>query len=497
MAQENNEIETQSDAMKALKEKIEANIETVPNTDYKSQWFKDKEVLQQLELKSVEQFNNKFFVVRHLFGKARVCWLKHSKNPRTGITTRDLQHKDRKDFIEAYIDKRDSVGDALAPKWFIDKDTRRFDDVVFKDPAKVQPNEFNMYSGFSVAPQEGDIKPYKQFISEIVCQGNEELEEYWYNLAAYGIQNPFENWKVYVICYSSEEGTGKDTFVDMYGDIFCDYFIAQKADRIVGKFNDQIAFKPVVKLEEGEIEPRLLPTLRGTVTSPKLDVEIKRQRGGNIDNIIKLFITTNSDGAVRVSQTDRRALCLEFSKKRMGDKKYFKDLQHWYYQEGGINKVLNFFQKRQLEGFAPTSRPVTALLSRMKDKSLPGYKKAILELLEDGAYVAQKNKHGIEVRQMSTGEFRERYDKLYPDIRAVSDNVITDVLKALEFTKKATSMGNVWLFPDLKQARATWNDKFAPRNWNSISAWYTPGEAPQLSVVVDNEAQVECADVEY
>src|SRR5262249_42788975 len=146
---------------------------------------------------------------------------------------------------KAYIDKTDEETKSLARKWFVTTQ-KRYSKVVYKNPKDVKPDELNMYHGFSVDPKEGDVTLFKDLVGDIACNGDTELAEYAYNLFAYAVQNPFHRWDVALIAYSPEEGTGKDTLLTAIGDLLVDCFVTSNADRIIGRFNEQIAHKPVV-----------------------------------------------------------------------------------------------------------------------------------------------------------------------------------------------------------------------------------------------------------
>ena len=103
-----------------------------------------------------------------------------------------------------------------------------------------------------------------------------------YDLFAYGIQHPFEIWGVYIIAYSPEEGTGKDTLIDFYGDLFMDYYSTTNPKRILGQFNEHMAYKPFVKLGETGIPKEGASKLRGVITDPRIDIEGKGLKGGNM-----------------------------------------------------------------------------------------------------------------------------------------------------------------------------------------------------------------------
>lgn len=480
------------EAEKQRLKEIAGNPELLPDATPQRHQRKPDNVFDNLEnklkqqsdeqaLSNFDDFDDNFFVIRNYFGSCRVGYRKVSKNKRTNRIGVELVTRELGDFYKAYIDKLDSDKKPIAPTWF-KKTTQRYNEVVYKDPATTNSDELNLYHGFSVDPKPGDITLYREFVQEIACSGDKELAQYWYDLGAYGVQNPFDFWGVYVICYSKSEGTGKDTFVDFYGDLFMDYFTTNNPSRIVGRFNDQIAFRPVVKLSESSIPVADIPKLRGIITSSKLDIEGKGLKGGNADNIMKFFMTTNIEDSVRVSLTDRRTLALEFATKRIGDKEYFNRLYKWYYQEGGINHVLHFFKEREIGDFKPYPRPITKLLRRMQDKSLRDEEKALLEMLDDGYFPVirkmilhpnGKNRQEIKVRRIGTGEFREKFRDRYPRILDISDNLLCDLFKEIGCTRKAISTGSIWVFPTLEEARANWDKKQnRKRDWDaSIIDW--------------------------
>jgi hypothetical protein len=192
---------------------------------------------------------------------------------------------------------------------------------------------------------------------------------------------------------------------------------------------------------------------------------------------MKLVISTNSDGCAKVSPTDRRTLALEFPNKRWDDKPYWDGLYKWYYEEGGINKVLFFLKERKLGNFKPYPRPITKLLQRMQDKSLSDEAKALLEMLDSGylpiSYQITAGGKPVKVRRLSTKDFREHFQDGYPGIQKISDNFIGDLLKGIGCTKKKTKAGNLWELPPLEDCRKAWDQKRnSNREWDTdIKIW--------------------------
>ena len=430
------------------------------------------------DLTSPDKFDEHFFVIRDYFGHTRIGWEEATINPRTKRKFVQLKTKKKADFFEAYIDKRDAGEKALAPRWFA-KTEKRYSKVVYKDPKLVLPDELNLYHGFSVEPIAGDVTPYTEFVEEIVCNGDKAVAEYLHNLFGRAVQFPFEPWGIYVICYSEKEGTGKDTLQNMFGDLFMDSFSTKNFERVFGSFNSQIAWKPVVLFTDVDtISAQGMAKARADITSPRIDIEKKGLEGGNIDNIMKLVRSTNSDACAKVSLTDRRTLALAFSDKRIGDKAYWDRLYKWYYEEGGINNVLSFLKERKLGDFKPYPRPITKLLQRMQDKSLPDEAKAMLDMLEYGYLpeihwtIVRKNR--VKVRRLSTKDFREYYQDRYPGIQRISDNLISDLFKGIGCTRKKTESGNVWVLPPLEDCRRAWDQKRnSNRDWDaSAESWW-------------------------
>lgn len=463
------DITTENDSRKALPRDKLIDIDTSVDDRY--------------TIKDADWFNKRFFRVRDYFGQPRVCHFTKKRNPITGAVHREFVAQTHDAFLTAYCD---AVKEA---KTFIVDTKNAYQCIVCKPDNEVGANEMNVWRGFSVEPQEGDVSVFTRYVEDVVCNGDKELSEYLLNLMAYGIQYPFRFWGVYVLLYSPEEGTGKDTLSNIYGSLFVDYFMTNRPDRIIGKFTEQIAFAPVVKLEDTTIRARDMPTLRSTINSIKLDIEGKGIKGGNVDNMMKFFWTTN-ELPKGVAATDRRALAIQVSPKKKDDKAYWDALYRWK-DNGGLGALLYYLQKRELSGFSPYPRPITRLLKILQDENLMDHEKAMLELLQEGEFpfLLTKNIRGTSKAtylidgKMTTIDFRSRYQDKYPGIRVLSDNKLTDLFKAIgaKRGRRGGGIGATWEFPTLEECRKNWDaGRNTKEEWNSIDRWFNDSNGTKI-----------------
>lgn len=71
---------------------------------------------------------------------------------------------------------------------------------------------FNTWKGFAIEPKAGKYEAIKYHIEGIICNGDSELYEYFYDWCAYTFQNPDKPAGAAIVC-RGEKGTGKGTFI--------------------------------------------------------------------------------------------------------------------------------------------------------------------------------------------------------------------------------------------------------------------------------------------
>lgn len=218
-------------------------------------------------------------------------------------------------------------------------------------PLPFEPKKFNIPDEFFKDPENYD---YEQ-IPEIA--NTAYFFKHIFDFDKYGNQFVKIGWDWLTICYlyptkrlpalclvSSEEGTGKSTFINFALEIFGHNATSTDASRIAGNFNAMLKGKVLAGIEEtkdskGEIENKL----KDLITSFRQVVEAKFKEAREEISFCKyIFASNHEEDFMKVgSQTTRF-----FVMKVHPFKKYIHNFEELLYRE--IPYVLYFMQKRKV-----------------------------------------------------------------------------------------------------------------------------------------------------
>jgi hypothetical protein len=258
--------------------------------------------------------------------------------------------------------------------WRTHPHRREYKGIVF-DPSGSMPDAYyNLWRGFAVEPDSnGSCEKYLAHLQDIVCDGDEKAFDYLIKWMAHAVQRTAELPGVAVVLMSQEKGTGKNTAIEYFGDIFGHHFLSlRQQQQLLGRFNAHLRDAIVVHGEElvwgGDKNAE--SALKGLITNPQQAVEAKYKDVMTIDSFIRLMMSSNSDWVVPATEDERRFFVLEVSSKRVGDHAYFMELQHER-RNGGVAALLAYLQSLDLESFNVRAVPTTAALARQKKRSSP------------------------------------------------------------------------------------------------------------------------------
>ncbi|WP_413499145.1 primase-helicase family protein [Buttiauxella gaviniae] len=230
---------------------------------------------------------------------------------------------------------------------------------------------YNLFTGLSVQPVEGDVSPYLDHLRLVICAGDEESYSYLVGWLAHMFQKPDEKPSVAVVM-KSIEGTGKGSMVRPLLEILGMYGIQVNGPgQIAGRFNGTIANKLFVFIDEAELtDARCADRLKALISEPTINLERKGKDPEPMPNYARFVFASNHDRVIRAGLRERRYLVLEPDGTRAQDKGYFDRLHNWI-DSGGASRLLAYLMNIDLRNFDPRRPPVTAALIEEKLSSLP------------------------------------------------------------------------------------------------------------------------------
>lgn len=255
----------------------------------------------------------------------------------TGLEKTAYVFHNPKEFMALKSHELVTVGKNLKPKfkvWFDHPQCRTFNKVSFKPfykkPPKLQPQEFNIYSGFAVEPVNHGVNyPHLRHLIRKLCEHNFEYEKWFYDWFAYGFQNPERKTEVAPVLRGTE-GSGKGSISAFWLSLWGSYGMATgQTSHVVGKFNGHLQYMKAIVGTEAFFagDKQSNGALKMLISDYDLPVERKGFDVEPSNNYINLLMTTNEDWAVPAGSTSRRYAVFDLNKVMDIDGLVIKDFE--------------------------------------------------------------------------------------------------------------------------------------------------------------------------
>jgi len=319
----------------------------------------------------------------------------------------------RKDFREL----NSHHGECLQ-LWFDDEKRRSYNYKLFVPFTKKNvcpPNIYNTFEGFKyntvLYELKAGVSPPDRLQAELVS--TEWFHEYLRTLAnddekvykfllwyiADIVQNPNKSPHISIVL-KGLMGVGKDTLTRIIEALIgVQYVLATDTfDDLFGKFNSSLKDKIVVSMEEAKWTSAnaVQNQLKSFITCEKIGIEVKYLSKFEVDNIIRLIISSNDDSPVPIPVGNRRFVVILCGTKYKGNDNYWKakyasisdeKTMNALYHElknikipDGWNLVSNIpITKEQYNQEKSNIHPIWSFLKETFDENSPGYCKKTLD----------------------------------------------------------------------------------------------------------------------
>lgn len=207
---------------------------------------------------------------------------------------------------------------------------------------------FNTFEGFLVEYDDKlkvDHKVIEPVLTQInyMCSGNKTHFDYFIKWLAHIVQEPHVKNDVIMHIRTAEEGSGKSTFFDWFGDniIGKSYLRVNSMERITSEKNGLLGGKVLINIEEGEILAnnfKVIDILKDLCTCKKTVIRKLYSEGVEVDSFSNFVVLTNRAGTIPLSIHDRRYFCLEFKKPFPTGHKYWGNLTEVVYKDPNVVK---------------------------------------------------------------------------------------------------------------------------------------------------------------
>lgn len=274
--------------------------------------------------------------------------------------------------------------------WMAHEGRRSYDGIVF-DPGNDVPGYYNLWRGFTCVPDaNGDWSILQEHIRQNVAQGNESLERWVLAWFAQMMQQPGEKVGT-SLAMRGKQGVGKTVVGQHVGRLIRDNYVYVDDPRyVLGNFNSHMAHALLLQADEGFFagDPRHTGRLKGLVTSETNRIEPKGKESFEIQNSMRLLVTSNMDWIVPTSFEERRFAIVDVGEGRMQDRAYFKRMRDQM-EDGGYEGFLHYLLNMDLSTIDVGVIPKTVALMDQKEHSFDPVMRYWFERLRDGAIMTR------------------------------------------------------------------------------------------------------------
>ena len=272
----------------------------------------------------------------------------------------------------------------LLKEFFISNETTCFDGVEF-NPVKTTDNYLNLWVGPALNALEGEWIRIKEFLRDIICNGDDTSYQYLLNYIAHMIQKPEEKPGVMLILLGGQ-GIGKGTLGRLLQMIWKEsYLQVHSVDAVTGNFNAALEKAFIVFMDEALFsgDRRSADALKSLVTEPTIYINEKHQPARQMDSCHRFIAATNADHFKNTESDDRRDFVLRVSDSRKNDPEYWLKLNDEM-TNGGVEALLYELEKIDLTDFNVRVKPTTEALIDQKLRSLDHFGRWWYECLDKG-----------------------------------------------------------------------------------------------------------------
>jgi len=271
------------------------------------------------------------------------------------------------EFDKLYEHRRVAVGDKSVPlgRWWREHGRHTscrgfsFDP---REPSGATPGgDFNLWTGLTVEPREGDWRRLRDdVVGEVLCGGDGRLHGYVLDWLAFLFQAP-ERLHLVALAFRGPKGTGKSTLTRALLRALGPHAMkVHDAEQVYGRFNWHMQNKVLVVSEEarwlqGRSNESALKTL---ITEEETTYEPKGLARVPGRNHVSLILNSNADWVVPASLGDeRRFVVSDVSGRRVGDAPFWRAVYRQTDGEGGLAAMAHELLRRDVRGFAPWDGP--------------------------------------------------------------------------------------------------------------------------------------------
>lgn len=244
----------------------------------------------------------------------------------------------------------------LASVWLNHTGRRQYDGTVFAPLEEVPENILNLYAGFAVPPQAGDVTPWLELLEALIPDIADR--KYVARWLAWKVQNP-GGVPDTILILTGKKGTGKNSLFDPLIVLFGIHaMLVDNPELIAGRFTGHLMDKCFVVLDEAVFtrDPRQQDAMKSRTTAKVMMYEDKGMPPVSGINRCAYVMLTNHEHVWQATTDERRAVVVEVGDGLRGSLGFWKRYHAWVKGDGPA-ALLHHLQQMDLSGFDPRAIP--------------------------------------------------------------------------------------------------------------------------------------------
>jgi hypothetical protein len=266
--------------------------------------------------------------------------------------------------------------------FWVSPNTLQYEATAFS-PLTTPPTTLNFWVGPIVQPAPGCWVLLRDYLHDVICDGNSEVFEYLVQYMAHMIQKPEEKPGVMVVLLGGQ-GTGKGVYFTLLRAIWPKTtLLISDVDQVLGKFNAVLERNFMVCMDEALFagDRRAIDRLKSMVSETFIHIEQKYQPSRSIESVHRFFAASNHEHFANVERDDRRFLFLRLSAARQQDTAYFSTVIAAIKDPDTLNALAYYLKNVDLSGYDVRAKPKTEEQAAQKIRSLQGFERFWYEVL--------------------------------------------------------------------------------------------------------------------
>jgi DNA-binding protein len=238
------------------------------------------------------------------------------------------------------------------------------------DLKKCSANQYNLFRGYAIKPEAGDVEPFLQHVRQVICAGDETVYNYVMQFFAHLLQKPDEKPSVALVM-KSIEGTGKGALIQPFIKMLGEHAVQTNGAYLVtGRFNSVVANKMLIFADEVDLtDAKCADKLKALISEPTVMIERKGLDAVAVGSFSRFIFASNMDTVLKAGSRERRYLVLEPSPEYAQDDDYFKRYFAWL-NDNGAAHLMHYLLALDISDFNPRKAPATQALLDEKLASL-------------------------------------------------------------------------------------------------------------------------------